>query len=82
MELVARPAPDQFNFVVTTHTGVRYVETSPTEAHPAPKAEGTFTVADSGRLVKAYVQSFNEVFTSYNGPDEPPGFEPEDYPVR
>lgn len=33
-------------------------------------------------LVRSYAREFDRSFRPYEGPDEPPGFEPEDFPVR
>lgn len=33
-------------------------------------------------LLRGYARSFVQSFVPYGGPDEAPGFEPEDYPVR
>lgn len=46
------------------------------------KVEGTGLQPVGRMLLHAYARSFDQLFIPYNGPDEPPGFEPEDYPVR
>lgn len=50
----------------------------------AAKVDVTSTgLSPNGSIIlDAYVRVFDRLFVPYNGPDEPPTFEPEDYPVR
>jgi len=52
----------------------------------AKKPKSTYTLTGlqlgSGMILDAYVRVFDRLFVPYNGADEPPTFEPEDYPVR
>lgn len=79
MELQPAPGlPDTF-LVLLPHTMVEWqsIQGTSNEAHvtlgPLRTTHG---------LVTAYVRAFDRLFIPYNGPDEPPGFEPENYPLH
>ncbi len=70
------------NFVVGVITrGVAYLPDTSARG-PKSSVASTGFRPSSGAILRAYVGSFDQVFIPYNGPDEPLGFEPEDYPVR
>ncbi len=73
-----------FNFVVMTGTHVKYVLDPATRVAEKPKADYTaIGIQLTGRaLLDTYARTFDQIFVAYNGPDEPPKFEPEDYPVQ
>lgn len=64
----------------TTAAPIRYCRLC-YQAEHGTAACNTVT-ASAENLLRLYSVHFSEAFKPYEGPEEPLGFEPEDYPVR
>jgi hypothetical protein len=73
---IAAAGPQDVGFLILEGASIR--ETSAAEFNVV----STRLSLNGSIILDAYVRVFDRLFVPYNGPDEPPTFEPEDYPVR